>query len=1298
MIPNVSTQTVPQAPSEPTILVNIAYNDPTRGDSAGWRGMARGMAKKLGGRVVYADEKTVRAAFPEEDESAEYEALLARYIQEFNPPEAVFGHDCSDTLRELGQDPDDVYTMTRINEGITSDMLGENELVAHHLTPEMMEEEGKKFDEMHPKIKKPVISVMLMDPYSDSDRQAFAERTVKLMSHYPEATIYLCGSRHTSEDNYNDLMDRINKEVAKQGVKKKIDVTGYKFDREATYNPYKGLIARSKHIVVWGSSQSLVTEALYSGKTVYLHETYGFSETKEKKPGYLATFNELALGDAPLSKEFEPVNLTDQLVDKLIEEKDKKEADVDLRVLRRSDSERDAQWDEHLRAIRRNHRAAQSVPDELKKNPKFVKSALKIRGFSLKYFPDFQEDKDMVSLAVAQNRRAIRFIGQALKGFKGYVENLMSSTNCVEVFTSADEELKSDPAFVKVAMKLDRHVFEHVDEALKNDRDFVVDLLDSQLIAAYQVPGDLAKQRDILLRLCALEADILQTYDEYINDPEFALEAVDANMHCYKYFGHDARADKAVATMAISKYPDMITYAPDILKKDPDIVRTYIKAGGYWGNVDVSVLDDDTMRGVVEDRPDALEYASDALKKDRNLARIVLEKNIGAFRFFADELRDDKTLVGPLLAKNPELFGSVGPKIHDDFKLAKSVVLKNPGLFQTCSPRLQKSPSFVRSIVAKHPKCFEDLPRAARELKGIEDLAVKKRPENLAYCSEEYRKQPHIVQDVLKNKPELFYTLTREDRGDKNNIRRIINSRNAEAIKGIDGDALAKDTDFLIELLDTLGDDDNRKWDLLAGVRTRGPFRSSRRAVLAATAAMPGMVNDFLGEESYRNIEFMKQVVTVPGVKARHLMLPRSISTDVMKGILEVRPDFIADWRFEEAVFAGKRRLSPEAEQEALDAQKISKVVVRTVKKKAQSITEALNAAAKGLVQSKKPAHERVEEPAEPVEIKSIDMAGQVQLAKKLSEQMNKGDFKSVSKDIAKLIKDNKPPFIPKEYPIKKNTYLKKDALKNAFVDACSNTCSNDFNSMAAFTPKYGAFEQAAETLEKPVISDTLYRDGKKYKFHSAAAKEYVAASGDIEGRVDVKVPFSTHSQYDNAIIGGVPNSEVERLSWDGVKPENCFGIYLLADEDPHVMNGETKCGFQQNVHKDALGMLRDESFDGVDLSDKTAVPENALIGPAVGESNAYVGLYAPETEDLEIALKDKTIAVYDIGIDEQYVQQVGQDVWVRPTENHHPIVMKDCVIGAAKPGCAEGVVGIYQRTDRKVTPKSTLAHAKNAR
>jgi hypothetical protein len=401
-----------------------------------------------------------------------------------------------------------------------------------------LEQEGAVFDELHPDIKKPMMAVMLVDPHA-KDHQGFSEKIVKSMGHYKDATIYLCASRRTKKRNYDQLMACLNQKVEEAGYKNRLDIVGHSFNADpSVYNPYKGLIARAKHFVVWGDSQSMVSEALYSGKLTYTYRTGVVRELIEK--GYIHQFNDLDDSKAPLYNEFEPVNLTAQIAEKLLEKSEafQKSAANTIQNKVWVDGK---SWVEYLDKVRLNFNSAQDIPLEFIEKPRFLEAVLSLRGCALKYFPQVQNDKELVGHALAENKHAALYLGDELCEDHGFIKEKLNEDSTL--YHSLPKKVQDNLDIAKHALIADfkqhKDIIRHMSQSVIAQLDdfFTSELYQSQLLLVLGYSSILYRYQPKVIK----------------DNHELAMKALDVNSRVYHELTEEFKLDLNLIETALSR-------------------------------------------------------------------------------------------------------------------------------------------------------------------------------------------------------------------------------------------------------------------------------------------------------------------------------------------------------------------------------------------------------------------------------------------------------------------------------------------------------------------------------------------------------------------------------------------------------------------------------------------------------------------------------------------------------------------------------------------------------------------------
>ncbi len=299
-------------PLRPKIYLCYGRDDMNRGDSHGYLGIAKAIARKTNGALHRLDMPLLADLYPD----LPYREACAAYVADNGTPDLVLS-------REWFRLPDcmrltSIFCVSKINEELSQRYAKGTKLVSHNITRERLRQEGAEFAHLHPGIDHPLIAVMMVH---DHGIGSAPQDLVALCDDFERATIYVCSSPRTREDEFYQFQKRILLEMAQKNRSRDIKVRGYFLNGEKAagnpHNPYVGLLDQADHIVVVGPSQSLVSEALASGKSVHVYnQTENYAHLEDK--GLVHDFNRYALNNHFQTAAIEPVNLTDQIADGII--------------------------------------------------------------------------------------------------------------------------------------------------------------------------------------------------------------------------------------------------------------------------------------------------------------------------------------------------------------------------------------------------------------------------------------------------------------------------------------------------------------------------------------------------------------------------------------------------------------------------------------------------------------------------------------------------------------------------------------------------------------------------------------------------------------------------------------------------------------------------------------------------------------------------------------------------------------------------------------------------------------------
>lgn len=274
MLTNTSFKSAASTGLLPVVMAYIGTDDPNRGDSKGTIGLSRLVAEILNGRSVYLDQAILDDSF---GNCREIKDQLNAYMKYKGYPDIVIGS-YADIFHDLERKP--ALLVTDYNENVSQRAKGPNKyVVCHELTPELLKREAEKFRQNYSDISGPLVAVLLGGILPETSE--FPQKLARIISTYSACTLFICPSRRTGNFNHF-LKEDIEKNIGHSSLWERLGLQKSKARRVMAvdyhsairnYNPYLGLLGLADHVVVAGSSSSIISEALYTGKTVYSYRT-----------------------------------------------------------------------------------------------------------------------------------------------------------------------------------------------------------------------------------------------------------------------------------------------------------------------------------------------------------------------------------------------------------------------------------------------------------------------------------------------------------------------------------------------------------------------------------------------------------------------------------------------------------------------------------------------------------------------------------------------------------------------------------------------------------------------------------------------------------------------------------------------------------------------------------------------------------------------------------------------------------------------------------------------------------------
>ena len=312
--------------------------------------------------------------------------------------------------------------------------------------------------------------------------------------------------------------------------------------------------------------------------------------------------------------------------------------------------------------------------DSLKRNP-----------FILKDYVEFQDDEEIVNVAVKKNGLALEFASSRLQNNYNMVMTAVSKNGLALQFAS--KELRSNFEIVNAAVKSNGLALQYASNELKNNRDVVLNAIKSNGLSFRYASRDIINEKEVILEAlnninCYLnwEDDIMKFIpDKFYNDKDIMMLMLDINT-CSVYYASDKLLHNKTYLKKAVKNADIIC---DFIPKD-------------------ILIDKKSVLPLLKVNGEVYRYLSEELKNDKELALIAMKApgNTTAYKNLSFELRCDydilRTLIFNLHEYETDMLPSVtqGIDVPDELINDDKCVKKLVNLYTECITGFYDDDSF----------------------------------------------------------------------------------------------------------------------------------------------------------------------------------------------------------------------------------------------------------------------------------------------------------------------------------------------------------------------------------------------------------------------------------------------------------------------------------------------------------------------------------------------------------------------------------------------------------------------------
>ena len=282
----------------------------------------------------------------------------------------------------------------------------------------------------------------------------------------------------------------------------------------------------------------------------------------------------------------------------------------------------------------------------------------------------------------------------------------------------ASEELKADKEVVMAALQSGYSLpYEHVSDALKTDRDFLLEMVSLDAYCLEFFSEELKQDEQIVLAAAKNSGNAALEFgaEKFKTNKNILTEVVKNSQDALSFLAENDKNDKNLIMTAVDNYGNALEYASEHLQNDKDVVITAVRNNGDALEYASEELqnDKDVVITAVRTNGDALQYASEELQNNKDVAMTALLTSPIAFEYISEMLRSDKEIILHALAQ--KYMDSTGKVINDlDFSFSDNIPEK-----------LKADKDFVLQMVKVNGMVLSCVADELKVDKDVVTLAVK---------------------------------------------------------------------------------------------------------------------------------------------------------------------------------------------------------------------------------------------------------------------------------------------------------------------------------------------------------------------------------------------------------------------------------------------------------------------------------------------------------------------------------------------------------------------------------------------
>lgn len=323
-------------------------------------------------------------------------------------------------------------------------------------------------------------------------------------------------------------------------------------------------------------------------------------------------------------------------------------------------------------------------PDNLKYNKELALKLVKMNSFIFnKFCTELKNDEDIALVAVSEATCSFKCLSKSLQNNRNIV--IASIDKCSSNLRFVNDVFKDDDEIVNLAISKHVNNIGYASDRFKNNKSLAMALLEKNGNIVNVLSNNLKKDKDIITKAVSSGYSLQYVYEPFLHD-------------------------RNIIKIAVSNRIDEISFVPDYLKNDKEIILAsfrnkkkynYNTIIPFLNNIEVnnyniifntiigwlSRNDTDIMIAALNFSGLLIKYFPDHLKSNKVMAKIAISNNPLALEYLSNELRDDDDIVNECIKKCTLSLKFASERLRNDIYICKKVVKLNCGAITNAIPK-----------------------------------------------------------------------------------------------------------------------------------------------------------------------------------------------------------------------------------------------------------------------------------------------------------------------------------------------------------------------------------------------------------------------------------------------------------------------------------------------------------------------------------------------------------------------------------------------------------------------------------